>query len=485
MKINIYKFFTLIFLSTLSTVFAQNDFNKAHSYNIKLEKIRVLDIETEPNIDWKVLFLDNDEIVYAKHDKSSRRNQIVIADLRSGSIKKTLSGTNLHAVSSDNNRIFYDQKIYDRKQNKVYPLSSTPNANTKWYRSQGFLWYEPEKIIAYRNQRLKNGKLIPKEYYYFDLNDLQLKVLDDKSKQIAFKRYLNEYPSHPNFYLYQTSSGSSIKIQGKLTSYGAELMKWERGYPIDRFWQSPNLEYIVVDRYSKTYTNRSELSLYKLVNGNSKMDISFKCNSPINYISDEFKKYFDKGSKSTIWASVYEPKINSLTNKVIGPDRNQYIGNARIVTELTDNEYGLQMGFQQGKTMKKGQIVTDFRINERTKDGGGAWATLEEWSVPTSCNMKFGYFELGDDKVEVLYSKTILNTYQESVVNKTGKGCDTPGNECSNANEQFFDALKKFQKLQNIPVTGKVDAKTIEMFEKRCAEISEIRDFEKFRYRKK
>jgi murein L,D-transpeptidase YcbB/YkuD len=154
-----------------------------------------------------------------------------------------------------------------------------------------------------------------------------------------------------------------------------------------------------------------------------------------------------------------------LNNKVIGPDKNKRKGSIKIVKSLGDNKLGLMVGRYQ-KDLKKGDVITNFRKNERYKDNNGAWATIENWDYLEVCNIDFTKLTQGTDDIKVLSLHSVLNSNSKTQVAKTG--INSPGNESSLFTDKTTEAIKKFQKSKNISSTGVIDSRTSKELNKIC-----------------
>ena len=430
------------------------EFKNANAFEIDLEQIDILDVKGQFGPTWNVIFTPNsNRMIYVKGNGNN--DVIIVKELPNFNTITTFEGSHLRAVSPDGNRIYFDNNIYDIKQRKNYPINA--DADNYYWNNGNIIWLDEDYIISYKNIQSKNGNYYPDNDYYYklDLNDLQLKKMNSKEIELTFKRIQNLWANydHPNFYLYFYST-TDIIIQDRKTPFSKSLLHTENGHPMNRYWFSPFLKYLVVSKWSKTYTNRDELVLYKLKYKENDIPLFFRAISPKQWLSEDFKKIYNKTDGVGIWAYTYEPKINPLNNKVVG-----YQGfnksSVKIIKDLGNNEIGIMVGYFE-KKIKSGDIISGFHLNY---DRDGAWTTIiEPWNVLKKYFIDFTKLKPGVDSREVKLLHTILNLDKRTQVAK--KGINSSGNEASLYLDETTKAVKKFQKLRNIQPTGIIDIKT-------------------------
>jgi len=443
--------------------FSSYEYENANAFNISLEEICTLDIEKKFGPGWNIFFLESkNQIVYSRTSPVSNSHEIVIKDLKTLKVILNFKGSRILAISPDENRIFYDNAIYDIKQRKKYELGVS-FYNHYYWKNGTIFWLSNNRIISYKNV-VFNGRSKPnmKYYYYLDLDDLKIKKLSDSEIYEAFAKVEHRNPLHNNFYIYKSGS---IFIQDKKTPYCKKIVEFNNGFPIGKFWSSSNLEYLVVRKYTQRY--RDELILYKLKNSIKTPDIFFSSSTPIKLFDNSFKPIFNETNGVGIWVSVYEEKINPLNNKAIGPDRSKYIGDMQIIKSLDNGKVGLQMGYDNNNKIKSGFIITNFRKNSEIKDRNGVWTKLYNWDFIKPCNLTFPLFSVGDVSNDIFYIHTILNVNPKTIIVKSG--VLSPGNEHSEAVEKTIIGIKKLQKTYGLKETGVVDTKTRNIFKKLCS----------------
>jgi len=426
------------------------EFKNANAFEVELNLLSVLDNERDFGPIWNIVYAHNtNRVVYLRG--RSGKNEIVVMDLETQEEIISFPGQSLHAVSLDGNRIFFESSIYDIKEEKKYVLTTNIFGHHEWNNGT-IVWLNDDYIISYQNWS-HSGEPNPKKYLKLDLNDLQIKKMSQSEVDGAHKRIENLKATHSNFYLY--SGSKDIVAQDLKTPYAKSILHSKNGFPIRRFWASPNLEYVIVDKFGSNY--KYELLLYKLTYKENSQQLFFKATNPDEYIGDKLKEIYDETNGVGIWANVYAPNINPLTNKVIGPDRNKYKGSIRVVKDLGDDSFGLMVGWAKNK-FQNGDVITDFRKDETKKDNNGAWAVIEEWTYYENKVYDFTSLNLGDDDIKVLTLHSILNKNTESTV--ANSGINSPGNESSLFVEATSEAIINFQKLKGLNPTGIIDEKT-------------------------
>ena len=448
------------------------EFKNANAFEIELEEISVIDIERSYGPVWNVIFTPNSNKIVFTRGKNGN-NEIVVMNIETLNDIVRFKGSRLHAVSSDANRIFYDNSIYDIKQKKNYPINADiwNLSNTTW-QDGNKAWLEDDYIISYKNLT-SNGKSRPysEKYLKLDLNDLQIKRMNTNEINNAFNKLQKLKHNHKNFYLHFYST-TNIIVQDKKTPFSKSILYSKNGYPIKTFWTSPNLEYLAVRKYSQRYTNKYELVLYKLKYKPNNKQLFFKATNPNRWLDKKFKSVFNQANGVGVWADVYEAKINPLNNKVIGPDKNKRKGSIKIVKDLGNNKIGLMVGRYQ-KDLKDGDVITNFRKSDRDKDNNGAWSTIEKWDYLDNCNIDFTKLKIGMDDRNVIALHSSLNMNKKTQV--ADKGINSPGNEGSLFYDATTDAIKRFQRQKGINATGIIDSKTSRELNKICS-ISSKRD---------
>jgi hypothetical protein len=254
------------------------EFKNANAFEIELDEVSVIDIERRYGPVWNVIFTPNsNRMVFTRGKNGS--NEIVVQNIETLNDIISFKGSKLHAVSSDGNRIFYDNSIYDIKQRKNYPINANIWNNTTW-QDGNKAWLEDDYIISYKNLN-SNGKSRPysEKYLKLDLNDLQIKRMNANEINKAFNKLEKLKNNHKNFYLHFYST-TNIIVQDKKTPFSNSILYSRNGYPIKTFWSSPNLEYLVVRKYSERYTNKYELVLYKLKYKHNSKPLFFKATNP-------------------------------------------------------------------------------------------------------------------------------------------------------------------------------------------------------------
>ncbi|QHI39100.1 hypothetical protein IMCC3317_45010 [Kordia antarctica] len=444
------------------------EYTNANAFNITLDEIQILDIGKNFGPTWNVIFLeDENQMIYTRSSKNNNGNEIVVRDIKTSRIIAKFKGSTLRAVSPDRNRIFYDNSIYDIKQQKAYKINADIY-NHHYWQSGTIAWIDDTKIIAYKNLK---GNGVPRPYneyyFYLDLDDLKIKKMDDQEINRVFPIIQSKKNEHANFYLYLYGK-SDIYIQDKATPYSKSILNSPNGYPIRGYWTSKNLEYVVISKYSQRYTNTNELVLYKLKNtiDSNELDLFFTAKSPSQWLDDKFKPVFNQTNGVGVWADVYEAKVNPLNNKVVGPDKSKYRGTMKIVKDLGDNKIGLQVG-RHTHDIKSGFVITNFKKDNRNKDSKGAWTTLDNWDYLKGCAIDFTKLSIGIDDMNVLSLHSILNSDPQTKVAKTGM--NSPGNESSLFVKETTQAILKFQKLKRLHPTGKIDSATSKELNKVCA----------------
>lgn len=450
------------------------EFTNANAFNIELEELKVLDVKTmfRSSRVWNVIFLDDKhQMVYVREGQNVNENDIVVQDIVTSKIIAKFRGSNLIAVSPDGNRIYYDNHIYDIKQQKTFEIN--PNFNGAYLSGTSRFWLDDNKIIAYKNTTI-NGVVKPynKFYYYLDLDDLTYKKMDDQEINRVFLLIQSSKSKHQNFYL-NIYGTRDILIKDLKTPFSKSILFSPNGHPINAFWSSKNLEYLVVSKHSQRYTNSSELVLYKLKStiDTGELNLFFSATNPYKWLDDDFKVVFNQTNGVGIWADVYEAKINPLNNKLLGPDMNKHKGTIRIVKNIGNDMLGLMLGSGKEK-IKSGYVISNFRKDKYTKDSGGAWATLSEWDFLENCSIDFTKLTIGKDDINVLKLHSILNKDKSTIVAKTG--VNSPGNETSLFVEETTQALLKYQKLKGLNQTGVIDIPTSKELNKTCSILSKI-----------
>ena len=212
------------------------------------------------------------------------------------------------------------------------------------------------RIITYQNT-IKNGQVIPTVSLYesLDLNSLQISAISsEECNRIARSLHITYRSYHKNFYV---QIGSDVKIYDKKSSYDKTLIQYS-SKPINSGWCSANYEYIAIDH---SVVNRiSKLVLYRLKYNGPKENMFFTSSNPYKYFGESFKTEFDNVNGIGIFATVYEPNVNPLTGKNVGPDKSKHISELEIREVRADGRIVYKVSRDYGKTIEDGFVVSNF-----------------------------------------------------------------------------------------------------------------------------
>ncbi len=480
---HLYLILALVFLSSITSYSQTADSEKkssfeytnAHAFNMSFRILKILEPGNTCNKYGNVIFLTN-KLVHTRIGYSGY-TEIVIRDLKSFEILKSFRGSRLHVISDDENRIFYDDKIFDIKQNKVFDLGINLYNHPYWQTAKKYLWKDPDKIIKFSPSKISYND---DEQLYLDLNDLRVYNLNEDEKKDALEYMKTKESYHENFYLYNEGK-REILISDKNTPYSRTLMSQPSGRQVYVVAHSKNYEYFVIARTNNNL--REELILCKLENTLDMPKIHFSVTLPVKYFSDNFKKFIDNNSLKGIRVKIYEPKINPLNNRNLGPDPNKYVCDMEIIKTIEGNKVGLQLAYDTGKQIKDGYIATSFSYTysgrKKIKDRNGAWTTLEDWNFVEPCETTFKPIKLNQDSKDILTIHEILNLTPETQIAEFG--LNAPGFESSLVVEATIKSIKKFQKYYNIPITGNIDYNTKNIMEKLCSIMKQKKAFDEFK----
>lgn len=134
--------------------------------------------------------------------------------------------------------------------------------------------------------------------------------------------------------------------------------------------------------------------------------------------------------------------------------------------KMYSSQYDIERQIKRNRSSNNNerQISSEVLVDYKNSQRLGLFRELELRREP--CRFTFNSFEIGEDSRNIIGIHTILNCNEVSRVAKSG--INAPGNESSYAGEATIDALKRFQSLKNLAVTGKIDGKTRLAMKQQC-----------------
>jgi len=289
-----------------------------------------------------------------------------------------------------------------------------PNKSVSFCRDSARAWHEPGKILfggqgSYSVLNLDTLQieviLGPRNFSTYgplkpaERDALKKEEAEYKARQSALDRQLSRQ-NDPRAYIHTGYNGDGLLLSALDDSYHKLLLSGT--FYNGNFDVSPNFGTVVFHRLD------SELNYVRLGKTKArpaKFMLAFNRREQLSQSQQQdFEKFWqgvrvrsddslENGdlAKPSFWGDVYEPQVNPLTGKVVGP--NQQKPKGRVIFESTTDTYSIVRTYFESAPIGVGDIVTNFRSDMVGGHGFSAgeiiWLPLKSaQGVPAEANTK-------------------------------------------------------------------------------------------------
>ena len=133
-------------------------------------------------------------------------------------------------------------------------------------------------------------------------------------------------------------------------------------------------------------------------------------------------------------------------------------------------EYNKKLLEKQNKKSVKKYITETivYKFNEQQKRSRNRSKNMRNVNKTYSVDCDFKPFNVGENSDNIFKIHRFLNLNGNTRVSK--QGVNSPGNEGSYSSQKTIDAIKRFQKLCNLNITGIINNETKSLMRKLCYE---------------